>query len=268
MNESYNPIAAEVTITTGVNDVIDFQENGTPPTLQGTVAPGTYYLYGTNTTTADSSNLSEAIEAAMAAASALTYDVGVEFDVTAGTFPAITRIANTAVVAVEILGSSTFPIDVLGHPVGVDTGSSVLLSSTVNCSKTWISNQPGSIVDRGPFDRGTIEHVTPQGQAYYFTANSTRDFRRMSMEYVEGERTFEAGNKKAFESLWRQLNAGLKFRYFEITPIGANFKNVDLSDLVGTYTLTSDSLTSFDPRRPVPQMNAYTFQLLAREVVA
>lgn len=265
MAELYNPIAAEVKITAGVNDVIDFDEGA--GTLQATVAPGTYYLYGTATTTADSANLSEAIEAAMNAASALSYDVGVEFNLNPGAFPAVTAIANASLVAFEILGSSTFPIDVLGHPVGIDTGFAALLFSSVNCSRTWVSNQPGAIIDNGPFERNTIEHVTPQGQAYYFAANSTRDFRRMSFEYVESPRTFEDGTTKSFESLWRQINAGLKFRYFEIDPASTVFSNLDLSDLVSTYTLTSDSLTSFDPQRPVPQMNAYTFQLLAREVV-
>ena len=266
MTEAYQPIAAAITIQAGINDVVDFDEGA--GTLQATVAPGVYYLYGQSSGGADAESLSDALEAALNAASALAYDVGLTFDVQPGQRPATSAIANAGFVAFKLEGTSTFPLDVLGHVVGVDTATASLLQSTISCSHTWISNQPASIIDPGPYERDTKEHVAQDGGAFYFAVSSGRDFRNIGFEYTESPRVFPgAVAGYSFRELWAKLNAGLQFRLFSSVASSGTITGLLFSDLVDTYTLTGASLTRFAPARPVPQMAAYNFTLAARKVV-
>jgi len=269
MAVEYQPLAAAVIIKAGVNDSLDFKEGGIAATA--TIAPGTYYFFGVGTVSDD---LSTALKAAIEATSpgVRIYTVLAAYNIFISNFPCISGMGITvgAPTTFQIMGTSTFDIEILGHPGGVDTAGSISLQSTIGCSHSWVSNQPAAIVDAGPYSRNVIEHVTPEGGAYHFAAGDNLDFRNLSFEFVDKDRTFSGSTpeNKSFEEFWKIANDGRKIRVFQ--QVASTFSGavtiLGSSASLGDYTMTGGGLTDFAPARPVAGLPAYAWPLPLRKV--
>ena len=270
MAEEYQPIAAAVKITSA-NNTIDFDEGLGP--LSAIIPDGTYYFYGPSSAL-DPNDLSFAIEQAMTAAGTLNYDVACFFDVQGGNAPGNAAITTTGLpVPIQLLGTSTFDLRILGFPLTGSIAAS-LLTSTIGTSHSWVSNQIAAVIDDGPWTRETVEHVAPSGRSYHFSASDVFEFRNLEFAFVERERTFAglvsgptADMSYSFEELWRKLSSGLTFRVFQDSASGGLISGLTAAELVGTYSLTGESLKSFVPRRPIPGLPAYDWPLAMRAVV-
>lgn len=270
MTTEYQPFASIVEISTGVNDEIDFTEGGVPATAA--ITKGFYYLYGNG---AVSDDLNKAIADAMTLISpgALTYSSSVAFNVFESVKPSSTFITTAAgITNIQILSTGTFDLEIIGHPAGSPTATGTGITSTISCSRSWVSNQPSSVgFDAGPFERNTFEHATPDGTTYHFSAGDNFEFRGVGHQYVQDQRTFASylNENYSFEEFWKIANDGRKIRVFQqvASTVSGAIPFLGSSALVGEYTLTGDSLTRFNPQRVQPGLAAFGWSISLRKVL-
>jgi len=270
MATEYQAFASAIEIFTGVNDEISFIEGGTPATA--TITKGTYYFYGDGSVSDD---LSKAIVDAMNAASpgALTYLVNVTFNVFESAKPSSATITTTiGATSIQILGTGSFDLEIIGHPNGVPTTTATAIISTISCSRSWVSNQPSARgFDAGPFERNVSEHVTPDGTSYHFAAGDNFDFRVIEFQYTQDQRTFSQylNENYSFEEFWKIANDGRRVKLFQQTAstLTGAIPFLGSSSLIGTYTMMGDSLTRFDPQRIQPGLAAFSWAISLRKVL-
>ena len=276
MSAKYPVLCSALEVVAGVNDqIVLYEPNGASPGKQtATVAAGTYYVYQDDDGGEAANNLLTAVVTAIDTASGTTGNgyayswsltLRQEVDHTSTVFSATSDTDNFRIDASD--ADCTFPVELIGLEAGADTGSVSDIVSSLSSALTWVSSQPRARIDPGGWERDVHQHVAADGSRHTFTASDVREMRRLRLENIERGRVFEAANSadpgRAFEAWWRLASDGRLVRLYEVEPSSATLlPDLTSSELVGTYVLTQDSCTGFDPRRPDDAVALYSWDLM------
>jgi len=259
MAATYPAYLQAVTITTGVNDTIVFDEGS--GNLTATIAAGTYFLRDDSSV----SDLAQQINIAMNAAG-LLYTVDVEFNITTGVLIEIEIDSGTFKFN---LASSTFP---LADLLGFTSANESLLSLHSNADKAriaWVSNQP--LAGKETSDQSDIsQHITAQGQVHTYVGQDVLYSRLLEHELVNATKTKEAtGGNASFEAWWRRAREGHQFEYHEQSLSGvSSLLGLSSSTLIDTLILGEDACRSFAPARLSRGLALYSWSIDCRRYVA
>lgn len=272
-NPEYPVLLASIVVETGVNDTIIFNDGTADRTA--TITAGTYYVRGDQA----SGDLCAAVDTALAAAPSSTVaptsvDVDthdVDPDNVSASFAiqmdGAWTLKNTGTLDLTQLGYETadFPIS--------SSGGSNEVASTVSLPVVWVSDQPYSSKEPDPRLPGTVQHSTPEGQVYTFTAASRRTDRTLVMDVLHAKRTRRERNTadpQASLEAWWELAADGRLIEFHLQSIssGTVLSALSSSTLVDVYVLDSESIA----RLPVDLLRLgrllYRALLKFREYVA
>jgi hypothetical protein len=266
MSIRYPIFAAAVVIETGVNDAIRMQENS-GSAVTATVAPGTYYLTGADTT----SRLGDAICTALQAAGALTYS----HTVVALVDPA-TRCGTLTITAASssfrlLLDSpdTTFDPALLGLPA-TTTGYAASHASTLSPSCLWASPQPAE-VEEPTGERQVRQRRSKSGIVRTMLRGDWMVSRRLSLALVDERRVkaerIAADPARSFERFLRSFGDGRVWRYFS-SPESSGSLSLANAHLVGSFVPVDDVLASFDPARLNQATALYAWGVSLRAYVA
>lgn len=259
MAATYPAYLQAVTITTGVNDTIVFDEGS--GNLTATIVAGTYFLRGAGP---GSEQLGFTITSAMSTAGAHTYTPSVVMSINAGTEFEITDITGTFKLS---LANSTFPLSDL---LGFTSANESLAASHAGADKariSWVSNQP--LAGKETSDQSDIsQHITAQGQVHTYVGQDVLYSRLLEHELVNATKTKEAtGGNASFEAWWRRAREGHRFQ-FHVAPELSGTLDVLSSDPVDTLILSEDACRSFAPARLSRGLALYSWSIDCRRYVA
>lgn len=259
MAATYPAYLQEVTIVTGVNDTIVFDEGA--GNLTATLAAGTYFLRGDGT----SDDLANEIESAMTTAGG-TYTVNVYMYTTNNATEFLLQ-KSTGTFKLS-LANSTFPLaDLLGF-----TSSNEVLASahlgTDYAKINWVSNQP--LAGREISNASEItQHITAEGQVHTYVGQDGLVSRLLEHELVSAAKTKDAtGGNASFEAWWGRAREGHRFEFHDTTETSGTLDTLSGSTLKDTLTLGEDACRSFAPARLSRGLALYSWSILCRRYVA
>ncbi len=225
------------------NNVIRFGENSGASVASATLSFGTYHVYGDGTEAGD---LLTEIRTQLDASSPLgqTYTVALtSVLVEPASFCAYVTIIASAgdFVLLTTDGAHTFPSDVIGHSLTADSAFASGLLSTKSTSRTWVSNQPPTMIDVGSVSGMVAQDRTPQGQMHTFVTADPVERRTLGFSHVHESRaiTNTLDPWRTFNYFWRHMRKGDPLRIYERETVATSIAGLSSADLVGTYVMTS-----------------------------
>ena len=259
MAATYPAYLQAVTIVTGVNDTIVFDEGS--GNLTATLAAGTYFLRGY----AAADDLGNEIANAMTTAGG-TYTVSVlMFTNTNATRVTITK--STGIFKLS-LANSTFPLNDL---LGFTSSNETLAIEQVGADYAkinWVSNQP--LAGREISNASNItQHLTAEGQVHTYVGQDGLVSRLLEHELVSAAKTKDAtGSNASFEAWWGRAREGHRFEFHDQTESSGTLGTLSANTLKDTLTMGEDACRAFAPARLSRGLALYSWSILCRRYVA
>ena len=259
MAATYPAYLQAVTITTGVNDTIVFDEGS--GNLTATLAAGTYFLRGDGS----ADDLGNEIASAMTTAGG-TYTVNVYmYTTSAATEFLLQKSTGTFKLS---LANSTFP---LADLLGFTSSNEVLQSAHVGTDYAkinWVSNQP--LAGREISNASNItQHLTAEGQVHTYVGQDGLVSRLLEHELVSAAKTkYATGGNASFEAWWGRARQGYRFEFHDTTESSGLLDTLSAGTLKDTLTLGEDACRAFRPARLSRGLALYSWSILCRRYVA
>lgn len=259
MAATYPAYLQAVTITTGVNDTIVFDEGA--GNLTATLAAGTYFLRGY--AAADDLGI-EIADAMTAAGGSYTASLS-QSTTTNGATVTLTKSTGTFKLS---LANSTFPLaDLLGFTSSNETLAAS--QSGADFAKiNWVSNQP--LAGREISNASNItQHLTAEGQIHTYVGQDGLVSRLLEHELVSAAKTKDAtGGNASFEAWWGRAREGHRFEFHDTTETSGTLDTLSGSTLKDTLTMGEEACRSFAPARLSRGLALYSWSILCRRYVA
>ena len=256
MAVTYPVYLQAVTVTTGVNDTIVFDEGS--GALTATIAAGTYFLRGDGA----ADDLALAIKTAMDAAGG-SYSLNTYGQIATGFY--FLEISGTD--CFFDIAASTF--DVAGLLGMTSANETIASQHDLKVQINWNSSQP--LAGKETSNQSNVsQYMTAEGQVHTYVGQDGLVSRLLEHELVNAHKTKRAiGANASFETWWGRARTGVRFEYHEVAlQSSTGLADTTSATLQDTLILGQDACNAFTPARLSRGLALYSWSLDCRRYVA